>query len=222
MGDKSETVPEKLIKTKQRIADHGEVFTPSHIVEAMLDLVKGESERIDSKFLEPACGEGNFLVQVLVRKLTTVQSRYRRSEFERRHYALLALMSIYGVELLADNAEKCRQNLLAIFFAFINDPDENDWATAARVVVEANIVQADALTMRTEDGRPLTFPEWGYLGLGKYQRRDFQYESLSQRSSYIGTLFGEFEEDQIFVPTVSYNPMTVSEISKFGASDANA
>ena len=90
-----------LVKSKQRVTDHGEVFTPPWMVEAMLDLVEDETERIDARFLEPACGSGNFLVAVLRRKLAAVEMRYGRSDFERRHFALLALMSIYGIELLA-------------------------------------------------------------------------------------------------------------------------
>ena len=113
---------EKLVKSKQRVTDHGEVFTPQRLVEAMLDLVKAESERIDSRFLEPTCGEGNFLREVLLRKLNTVQQRFGDSEFERRHYALLGLMCIYGIELLEDNARSCRSSLANIFTEFINDP----------------------------------------------------------------------------------------------------
>ena len=100
-----------LVKSKQRVADHGEVFTPSWIVDEMLNLVKNESERIDSRFLESACGAGNFLKTVLLRKLQTVSTRYGKSEFETRHYAILALMSIYGIELLEDNVEECRKVL---------------------------------------------------------------------------------------------------------------
>src|SRR5664279_396516 len=101
-----------LVKSKQRVADHGEVFTPAWMVQAMLDLVRDETERIDSRVLEPACGSGNFLVEVLSRKLAAVDLRYGRSQFERRHYALLALMCTYGMELLADNIAECRANLL--------------------------------------------------------------------------------------------------------------
>ena len=107
-----------LVKSKQRVADHGEVFTPPWMVEAMLDLVKGETERIDSRFLEPACGNGNFLVQVLRRKLAAVELKYGKSDFERRHYALLGLMCIYGIELLPDNIADCRANLLEIFAGY--------------------------------------------------------------------------------------------------------
>src|SRR5574337_2179284 len=108
-----------LIKSKKRVAEHGEVFTPPWMVEAMLDLVKDESQRIDSRFLEPACGSGNFLVQVLWRKLAAVEVKYGRSDFERRHYALLALMCIYGIELLPDNIAECRSNLLDIFAEYL-------------------------------------------------------------------------------------------------------
>ena len=108
-----------LVKSKQRVADHGEVFTPAWMVEAMLDLVKGETERIDSRFLEPACGNGNFLVQVLRRKLAAVELKYGQSDFERRQYALLALMCIYGIELLPDNIAECRANLLEIFADYL-------------------------------------------------------------------------------------------------------
>src|SRR5664280_2972622 len=92
-----------LVKSKQRVADHGEVFTPAWMVDAMLDLVKGETERIDSRFLESACGSGNFLLRILQRKLAAVELKFGKSDFERRHFALLALMCCYGIELLADN-----------------------------------------------------------------------------------------------------------------------
>ena len=108
-----------LVKSKQRVVDHGEVFTPAWLVEAMLDLVKGETERIESRFLEPACGSGNFLVPVLRRKLAAVQVRFSKSEFEKSHYALLALMSVYGIELLPDNAVACRENMLNVFDKFL-------------------------------------------------------------------------------------------------------
>lgn len=214
MANNPEANVEQLVKSKQRVADHGEVFTPAHIVEAMLDLVKDESERIDSRFLEPACGEGNFLKQVLIRKLATVYAKYGRNEFERRHYALLGLMCVYGIELLEDNAQSCRENLIEIFMQFINDPADRVWEQAARKVVEVNIVQADALTMRCPDGSHIVFPEWGYIGRGKYQRRDFQYSDLTQRSSFVGTLFEDLEQDEIFAPKASYPSMTVYEIAE--------
>jgi hypothetical protein len=206
--------PENLVKSKQRVADHGEVFTPSWMVEDMLDLVKGETERIDSRFLEPACGAGNFLRVVLHRKLATVQARYGKSEFERNHYALFALMSIYGIELLEDNIRECRESLLSIFTAQLKIDAESHWCKAALVVLDANIIHGDALTLKTPDGEPINFPEWGYLGGGKFQRRDFRYDSLTQRSSIEGSLFEFLEEHEVFVPTKTHAPMTVQEIAQ--------
>src|SRR5947207_13769431 len=108
------------MRSKQRVADHGEVFTPAWMVEAMLDLVKEETERIDSRFLEPACGSGNFLVEVLRRKLAAVELKFGKSDFEKRQYALLGLMSMYGIELLDDNIGECRENLLEVFAAYLH------------------------------------------------------------------------------------------------------
>ncbi|WP_313421838.1 N-6 DNA methylase [Brevibacterium casei] len=208
---------QRLVKSKQRVADHGEVFTPAWMVEDMLDLVKHESERIDSRILEPACGSGNFLVSVLARKLVTVQLRHGKSEFEKRHYALFALMCTYGIELLADNAEECRRNLAEVFNTFLDIDNDNQWAQAARAVLDGNIVQGDALTMTVPSGQPITFPEWGYLGKGKFQKRDFRYDDLTQRASYSGTLFGELDDDDLFVPTQTHPTMTVSQIAEAAA-----
>jgi hypothetical protein len=209
-----ERASEGLVKSRQRVVDHGEVFTPSWVVEDMLDLVKGESERIDSRFLEPACGSGNFLVPVLRRKLATVHEKFAASDFEKRHHSLLALMSIYGIELLADNAEECRQNLLDTLFDYLGRGVGGEWFEAAHVVVHANIVQGDALDMTTTTGEPITFAEWGYLGKGKFQRRDFRFDALTQRSSIAGTLFAELEEHDVFIPSKTYPPMTVAEIAR--------
>lgn len=208
---------QRLVKSKQRVADHGEVFTPAWMVEDMLNLVKDESERIDSRVLEPACGSGNFLVPVLVRKLATVQRRHGRSEFEKRHYALFALMCTYGIELLADNAEECRDNLAQVFNTFLGVAEESQWAQAARAVLAVNIVQGDALTMTTPNGEPITFPEWGYLGKGKFQRRDFRFDDLTQRASYEGTLFGELSDDDLFAPAQTFPTMTVGQIAEAAA-----
>lgn len=205
---------QRLVKSKQRVADHGEVFTPAWMVEDMLDLVKHESERIDSRVLEPACGSGNFLAPVLARKLVTVQLRHGRSDFEKRHYALFALMCTYGIELLGDNAEECRDNLAEVFNTFLDISSDDAWARAARAVLAVNIVQGDALTMTVPGGQPITFPEWGYLGKGKFQRRDFRYDDLTQRASYEGTLFGELDDDDLFVPTQTYPTMTFNQIAE--------
>lgn len=150
-----------LVRSKQRVADHGEVFTPDWLVEAMLDFAKDESSRVDSRFLEPACGSGNFLVRVLYRKLMTVQHRYGKSDFEKRHYALLALMCSYGIELLADNIDECRQNMLEIFTVFFDLDKDDPLSLAATHVLTQNIVHGDATTMLNSGGSAITFAEWG-------------------------------------------------------------
>jgi len=205
---------ETLVKSRQRVSDHGEVFTPNWMVEDMLNLVKDESERIDSRFLEPACGSGNFLKAVLARKLATVESKYGKSDFEKQHHALFSLMCIYGIELLADNVAECRAILLDTFTNFLAIEPTNKFYSAGEAVLDVNIIQGDALTLTTTDGTPIEFPEWGYLGMGKFQRRDFRYDALTQRSSIHGTLFELFEEHQLFVPTTTHPPMSVEDVAK--------
>ncbi len=204
-----------LIKSKQRVADHGEVFTPAWMVEAMLDLVKDESGRIDARFLEPACGSGNFLVRVLQRKLAAVELKFSKSDFEKRHYALLALMCIYGIELLADNIDECRANMLEILANYLNLEEPDNLYRAAHHVLSQNLVLGDALTMRDGDGQPITFAEWGYLGKGKFQRRDFRFDVLTGSSAFSaeGSLFAHLGKHEIFTPIKTYTPMTVSDLA---------
>ena len=210
------------IKSKERVADHGEVFTPPWMVEAMLDLVKGETERIDSRFLEPACGDGTFLVQVLRRKLAAVQLKYGKSDFERRHYALLAIMCIYGIELLPDNIVDCRANLLAILAEYLNLDEEDDLYRAAFYVLSQNLVHGDALKMRTHDDKAITFAEWGYLGKGKFQRRDFRLDTLTLSSSFSAedSLFANLGRHEIFSPAKEYAPMKITELAAAGSKES--
>ncbi len=203
------------IKSKKRVADHGEVFTPGWMVEAMLELVKDETERIDSRFLEPACGDGNFLVPVLQRKLAAVEAKYGKSDFERRNYALLSVMCLYGIELLSDNVAECREKLLVIFAEYLALSPTDDLYRAAHYVLSQNLVHGDALTMRAHGDLPITFAEWGYLGKGKFQRRDFRYDSLTQSSAFSAedSLFAHLGKHEIFTPSKSYSPMSVGELA---------
>jgi hypothetical protein len=185
------------------------------MVEAMLDLVKGETERIDSRFLEPACGSGNFLVKVLQRKLAAVEMKYGKSDFERRQYALLALMCIYGIELLTDNIAECRANLLDIFARYLGLQETDDLYLAGFYVLSQNLVHGDAMKMLTQDGRSIVFAEWGYLGKGRFQRRDFKLDCLTGSSSYStdDSLFADLGKHELFTPTKTYPPMTVGELA---------
>lgn len=215
-----------LVKSKERVADHGEVFTPEWMVEAMLDLVKDETHRIDSRFLEPACGSGNFLVPILRRKLAEVELKYGKSDFERRQYSLLALMCIYGIELLPDNVAECRGNVLAVLSQYLRLDSADTAYRAAAYVLSKNIVHGDALTMRQHDGSAITFSEWGYLGKGRFQRRDFRLDILTQMSAFgeEGTLFAHLGRHEIFTPTRTYPPISIEEIADtaYGAAMSGA
>lgn len=204
-----------LVKSKKRVADHGEVFTPRWMVEAMLDLVKGETERIDSRFLEPACGNGNFLTQILRRKLAAVELKYADSDFEKRHYALLGMMCLYGIELLEDNISECRAALLAIFAEYLHVEQSDNAYRAAFHIMSDNLVHGDARTMRTNDALPITFAEWGYLGKSRFQRRDFRLDVLTGASAYSreGDLFADLGKHELFVPTKTYPTMTVDDLA---------
>jgi hypothetical protein len=204
-----------LIRSKKRVADHGEVFTPNWMVDAMLDLVREETDRIDSRFLEPACGSGNFLVKVLQRKLAAVELKYAGSDFNKQHYALLGLMCIYGIELLADNVAECRENLTEIFAEYLN-ADENDHIIkAALAVLDINLIHGDALTMRTHEGNPIVFSEWGYLGKGKFQRRDFRLDVLTGSSKFSAedSLFAHLGKHEIFTPIKTYQALTIRDLA---------
>ena len=207
-----------LIRTRKRVADHGEVFTPEWMVDAMLDLVKEESERIDSRFLEPACGSGNFLVKVLKQKLCAVELKFGKSEFEKRQYALLALMCAYGIELLEDNIIECRANMLEVLADYLRIDETDDLYRAASHVLSLNLIQGDALSMKGHDGAPITFSEWGYLGKGKFQRRDFRLDVLTGSSAFSaeGTLFSHLGKHEIFTPMKTYPPMTVRDLAARG------
>src|ERR1700726_2645254 len=107
----------KQVVSRQRVLDHGEVLTGNREVNAILDLVKHETERIDSRFLEPACGDGNFLTAILERKLAVVDKRYGKSQLDFERYAVLAVSSIYGIDILPDNVRDCRRRLFEVFDA---------------------------------------------------------------------------------------------------------
>jgi len=209
------TVDMSLIRSKKRVADHGEVFTPAWMVDAMLDLVKDETERIDARFLEPACGSGNFLVPVLQRKLAAVHLKFGKSDFSRRHYSLLGLMCCYGIELLADNIEECQANMLEVLSDYLRLAPEDNLYRAASHVLSTNLVHGDALTMKTTAGSPISFAEWGYIGKGKFQRRDFRLDVLTGASAFSaeGSLFAGLGNHEIFKPIRTYSPMTIRDLA---------
>lgn len=184
---------ERQVKSKERVAAHGEVFTAEREVNAMLDLVKQETERIDSRFLEPACGDGNFLVKILERKLDVVKKKYKRSPLDFEKNSILALSSIYGVDILEDNADACRARLFAIWDKAYKsvckkEIDENA-RKSAQFILQKNIVCGNALSLKKVDGsgndtdEPIVFSEWAFVMGAKMQRKDYTFDKLLEIAS---------------------------------------
>lgn len=205
---------EKIIRSKQRVKDHGEVFTQEKEVSAMLDLVKNETERIDSRFLEPACGSGNFLAPILKKKLGVVKERYASSQIEFERMAFLGISSIYGVELLQDNIEICVERLYNIFNEvytdLYKDKCKEDLRKSILFVLKRNILQGDALTLKKTDGNGyITFSEWSLVNGSSVKRRDFEYRELADFDPNRPTLFSLREISD--TGEAVFSPMPIKE-----------
>ena len=204
------------VKSKKRVADHGEVFTSEREVNAMLDLVKQETERIDSRFLEPACGTGNFLVEILRRKLAVVEQRYRKNQIEYERYAVIAVSSIYGIDLLQDNIEETRKRLFNIFNERYTKRYKNyckeECRKTVKFILERNILRGDALTLLADNNEPIVFSEWSAVNGSMIKRRDFTLDNLlkAEAAKVPGDLFEEFyDTDPAFLPTpIKEYPLT--------------
>lgn len=196
-------MPEQQIKSKERVSEHGEVFTAEREVNAMLDLVKPETERIDSRFLEPACGEGAFLTEILRRKLAAVKNRYGKNAADYERYSVLAVTSIYGVDIQADNAAICRANLYEIwnekYSAAVKAQANDDCRKAVKYILSKNIVCGDALTLLDKNGEPIEFAEWSFVTPTLIKRRDYRFDEL---------LNGHEQEINLFVEGWEYDAET--------------
>ncbi|QIM69725.1 DNA methyltransferase [Basfia succiniciproducens] len=203
------------IKSKQRVSDHGEVFTRKEEVNAMLDLVKDETLRIESRFLEPACGDGNFLIEILRRKLAVVERQYAKSQREYEFYLVVAIGTIYGIELQYDNVIACRGRLCKFaeesYRLLFPDTANDEVISVLRFILSLNIVQGNALKMCYVDEKNqdlptkmLHFSQWSPVSLGRkwsLKRHDFEYQHLVFDSSepyqsvqeYFGCYFLEIQ-----------------------------
>lgn len=191
------------VKSKQRVSDFGEVFTAEREVKAMCDLVADECLRVDSRFLEPACGDGNFLAEVLRRKLEVVKAKYKKSISNYERNSILALSTLYGVDILADNVETCRERLYKIWddeYSRIAKKEANDEARrTARLICDTNIICGNALSMMKVDGQqtdtdePIIFAEWTFpLNDGRIKRRDFRLDVLLKENNDEENYDGQF------------------------------
>lgn len=178
----------RQVKSKERVRDHGEVFTAEREVKAMCDLVATECDRIDSRFLEPACGDGNFLAEIITRKLNSVKKLYKRNPYDFERYSVLAVSSIYGVDILSDNVLECRRRLFSIwdkeYTSACKKSANEETRRAVEYILSQNILCGNALTLMRVDGEqkdlkePIVFPEWSLMAGTKLKRRDFRLDVL--------------------------------------------
>lgn len=201
------------IKSKKRVVDHGEVFTSEREVNAMLDLVKPETERIESRFLEPACGTGNFLVEILRRKLDVVKQRYKKSQREYERYAVLAMSSLYGIDILEDNILQCRARLFNYFnqqyTSLYGKNCNQDCLNSVRFILELNIVWGNALTMQTVNTQEsIIFSEWSAVNGSMLKRRDYLFSHLMSPPQGNSTQSYLYSEKNIVVNPIQEFPLT--------------
>jgi hypothetical protein len=221
--ESEEEVPEKnQVKSKKRVTDHGEVFTNQREVNAMLDLVKHETERIDSRFLEPACGDGNFLAEVLRRKLAVVDSRYSKSQVEWERYSVIAVSSIYGVDILEDNASECRERLLGIYLEWYSKTFKqvnNDCVRSVRFLLSRNILWGDALDFTNpETKKPIIFSEWSSVNGSMMKRRDYMFKFLVEKTHQFSMFNDEGQPGAIDEPVKDF---PLIHFLKLGEDDPN-
>ena len=190
---------ERQIKSKERVRERGEVFTAAREVNAMLDLVKDETENIDATFLEPACGTGNFLDEVLRRKLAVCQKRYGKSAADYEKFSFLACTTLYGVDIMADNVARCRERLFETWEESFNTEaqrhregvEKSDFhslvARAVKTVFGKNILLGNALSMKRVDengddlDEPIVFTEWKFVLGDKLKREEYRFDVLLEK-----------------------------------------
>lgn len=211
------------VKSKKRVTDHGEVFTNPREVNAMLDLVKHETERIDSRFLEPACGNGNFLAEILRRKLDVVSSRYSKSQIEWERYAVLAVSSIYGVEILEDNAQECRERLFEIFderySALFKQKCKTECRRSVKFLLKRNILWGDALDFTNPvTKQPIVFSEWSAVNGDMLKRRDYMFKFLVEKTHQFSMFNDEGNAAAIDEPVKDF---PLIHFLKLGEDDTN-
>lgn len=213
----------RLVKDKKRVADHGEVFTSQREVDAMLDMVKHETERIDSRFLEPACGNGNFLAEVLERKLKVVTNSYRKTQLSFERFALLALTSIYGVDILEDNVEECRGRLLDIFknhyFKLFGNKHKPECLISAHYILQKNILVGNALDFTNPTTKePIVFTEWSAVNGSLLKRREYVFRFLVEKTHQFSMFNDEGQPAAIDEPVKDY---PLIHFLKLGQDDNN-
>ncbi|MFC0820934.1 restriction endonuclease subunit M [Moraxella marmotae] len=207
------------IKNKQRVADHGEVYTNEREVNAMLDLVAAQVDNPEKTFLEPACGTGNFLAAILSRRLALIAKKHKKVQYDYEKAAIIAIASLYGIELLADNVLECRERLLKIFSqhyqATFPKSHKPDYLANIAFILDKNILCGDALSLQQSDGTPIIFSQWQMIGTDII-RREFAYPDLVHKSNERELpLFSDLGDD-VYIPDPikEYPPVSFVRIYK--------
>lgn len=199
---------ESLIKSADRVKDHGEVFTPKKIVDLMLDQpeIIAKINDLKATFLEPSAGEGAFLIELLSRKMRVALKQSKNA----RDYGincLIALSSLYGIELLEDNVETLVMNMHDTFRDEYREKVENHFQAkpdtkvlkSAQVIIRANMAQGDALKRVTSEGDPIIFSEWATARKKGYvQRTEYTFDAIVEGSAPTGTVKGASEQLDLF------------------------
>lgn len=231
---------EVLIKSKKRVQQHGEVFTPKEIVDAMVSL-PGLNESIvhySTTVLEPSVGEGAFLINILERRLQLLADQFADDLVKIENFALLSISSLYGIELLEDNVKKCAINLYVTFSDFykglaarVAKAPKVNVLDSAMTIIAANIVQGDFLKRAKNDGRQIVLSEWKPLKLQKntkhikVERTEYTLQDIFHHTKIEpGTVYtpvpetkqlGLFDDQQDIPPITFYRYLPVNIVDVY-------
>ncbi len=204
---------EQQIKDKSRVSNFGEVLTSKREVLDMLNLVNTETSRLDSRFLEPACGDGNFLTEVLNFKLNILEKNYSKNQYEFEKFSIQIFTSIYGIDILEDNIISARERLFNQFFDLYNKKFKSNinqkLLDCIKYILKLNLVHADALSLKkVKNDKFIIFSEWSLLN-DKIKRRDFEFKNLIDYAPFEkGTLFSDLGDEVIIPSTIKEYPLT--------------
>ena len=167
---------EKQIKSKSRVSNFGEVYTAKKQVTDMVNLVGDMASEITATVLEPACGNGNFLSEILRRKQSAVMQQLISQNILERN-TLRAVASIYGIDIQKDNVLECRERLYRQIIE-----SKVHWSPLfckmLRDILNRNIICGDTLTMLADRGKPLTISEWDIRDNGTAVRKDVLFSDM--------------------------------------------
>lgn len=195
------------VKSKERVRDLAEVFTADREVNSMLDLIGDSSYSVDFRYLEPSCGNGNFTVAILERKMLSVSEKYKKlQDFE--FYTLMALGSIYGVDIALDNVKEARQRMKNVILDRFSDVQNSRQATdgfykSVDYILKHNIIKGDMLN----GAQKIKFTEFTSPKIYKFQQRIFRLVDLIGAT---GSLWADSPDPVSEIPMKNYWELAVN------------